>query len=184
MIDSDMTWEPEDVYTLLETADASERPIVGGLAFAGGRGTDLYPTIFDLQRDDKGFLTTNPITDYPKDSLIKVGATGAAFLLVHQWVIREMGKAFAKQADGSVNPYPWFVEGVDAKGAMYGEDVGFCRNAQAMGVPVHVHTGVSTGHIKHFELNEALWDERRAAGYKTPKERGIQGIQLQSKNRS
>lgn len=179
MIDSDMKFKPTDVYQILESADAAERPIVGGLCFAGGRGEDLFPTIYNLEREDDGTLYTQPIMDYPKDSMVKVGATGAAFLLIHQWVLREMEAKFAKLPSGAPNPYPWFTEGVDRKGRPFGEDVGFCVNAQAVGAPIHVNTAVKIGHTKSYELTEELWDEKRAEGYLTPQEQGRQMLTIE-----
>jgi GT2 family glycosyltransferase len=184
MIDSDMVWDPRDVYKLLEVADAADRPIVGGLCFAGGRGTDFYPTVFNLERNDAGNVRTKPVMDYPRDALVKVGGTGAAFMLIHQWVIKEMGEKFAKLANGSPNPYPWFIEGVDSEGNIYGEDTGFCRNAQALGIPIHVHTGVRVGHEKSYIITEELWDMRRSMGYTAPQENGKDMLKLESRDLS
>jgi hypothetical protein len=179
MVDADMKFTPQDVYTLLESAHPTDRPIVGGLCFAGGRGEDLFPTIYNLDREEDGTLRTEPIMDYPRDAMVKVGATGAAFLLVHQWVFKKMYEKFSVQPNGSPNPYPWFTEGVDKKGRPFGEDVGFCVNAQAVGAPIHVNTAVKIGHTKSYELTEELWDEKRAAGYKTPHEEGRQMLKIE-----
>jgi hypothetical protein len=89
-----------------------------------------------------------------------VSATGGACILIHRQVFAAMRrpypKGFGTLADGvTPNQYPWFSEGlVGPKGQPLGEDVAFCRKARLLGIPVHVHTGITTGHMKSFEITE------------------------------
>jgi len=46
MLDTDMTFTPDTLDRLLDAADPVERPIVGGLCFAGGRDFRIAPTIY------------------------------------------------------------------------------------------------------------------------------------------
>ena len=39
-----------------------------------------------------------------------------------------------------------------------GEDLSFCMRANALEIPVHVHTGVKTTHLKHLWLDERIYD--------------------------
>lgn len=176
MIDSDMTFEKDSLCQLLGHAydgDRKAKPrkpkcyIIGGLCFAGGR-TKMYPTLYAGATrkafDGTDQVVPEPVTDYPRNSLIKVMATGAAFMLVHRQVLQHMAKphpdGFSTDAFGQPNPHPWFVEGL-SKGVQFGEDIAFCMRANSLGYPTYVHTGVRTGHIKTLELNEELWDEYR-----------------------
>jgi len=163
MIDSDMTFRPEDVFRLLDTAHPTERPIVGALCFAGLSPQTMYPTIYNLVREDDGRFATGQIHDYPRDQVVKVGATGAAFLVVHRRVFEAMlrphPEGFGTLPNGTPNVYPWFVEGhVDAHGRPFGEDISFCIRANALGFPIHVDTRVKVGHHKGWIMDEALYD--------------------------
>lgn len=185
MIDSDMTFEPDALCQLLGHAydgDRKAKPrkpkcyIIGGLCFAGGR-TRMYPTIYAAATrkafDGKDQVVPEPVKDYPRNALIKVLATGAAFVLVHKQVLQHMAKpfpdGFSTDAHGQPNPHPWFVEGL-SKGVQFGEDIAFCMRANSLGYPTYVHTGVRTGHIKTLELNEDLWDEYQVRTQKPKKE--------------
>jgi len=154
MVDADMVWTPSDVELLLDVATRNERPIVGGLCFALD-GDGVKPVMFRLL-DSSG--KAEIIRDYPRGDLVEVDSTGAAFLLVHRQVFAKMRQQFGKRADGSDNPYPWFVEGqVTRDGVALGEDSAFCLRAKAMGIPIHVHTGARIGHVKTRVLTEAMF---------------------------
>jgi hypothetical protein len=161
MVDTDMTWAPEAPGRLLEVA-SEERPIVGGLCFAAGRGPVVTPTLYVLHERvrEGGGATVGVIEDWPPDSLVRVTATGAAFLFVHRRVLEAMREHVG-------GPQPWFAEGVDREsGAEYSEDWTFCVRAGRLGIPVHVHTGVEIGHRKPYVFtsrDHALYRERRAA---------------------
>jgi hypothetical protein len=72
---------------------------------------------------------------------VPVGATGAAFLLMHRDALERVAKASGDRAA------PWFRESVIGA-ALVGEDLTFCLRCAAAGIPVHVHTGVKIGHMK------------------------------------
>lgn len=162
MIDSDMVFRPEHIEALLEVADKDERPIVGGLCFAGLSPETMYPTVYNLSREEGGAFAVEQVHDYPRDQLVKVGATGAAFMVVHRSVFTKMSRAFAQLPNGAPNVYPWFVEGhADQHGRPFGEDIAFCLRAQSIGFPVHVDTRVKIGHHKGLIIDEALYDRTR-----------------------
>lgn len=171
MIDSDMTFEPTLIDQLLAIADPERVPVLGALCFSGGRNHDPYPTIYrevKSEADGTTFVGVEPIRDYPPDTLCKVGATGAACLLVHRQVFVAMShpwpKGYGTLPDGSKNPYPWFIEGlVTPDGEPIGEDVAFCRRVSQLGIPIHVHTGVRCGHVKQYVLDEAYYLAARQA---------------------
>jgi hypothetical protein len=159
MVDADMVWQEDALDELLKVADVDESPIVGGLCFGGRAGNRIFPTIYTLI-DEGGMIGTEMVEDYPEDSLVTCSATGAAFLLVHKRVFVEMKQAFGKLPNGRENPYPWFVEAANG-GRPFGEDIAFCMKAQALGIPVKVHTGVKIGHIKTIELTEERYHEQQ-----------------------
>ena len=159
MIDADMTWTPQDVTRLLAAADEKERPIVGGLCFAERRasGGKLWPTLMVWVPDENGSVAgVKDMTDWPRGEVCQVDATGAAFLVVHRRVFERM-----RERAGPDHPAPWFAVTYLPK-ARLGEDVTFAIRATALGFPIHVHTGVSIGHVKVRVLDEAMFDAQQA----------------------
>lgn len=161
-VDSDMTFEPDILESLLEVADPVERPIVGALCFApAGDNTGAYPTIYrevTYEVDGQTLVGVDRMDDYPDNTLMRVGGTGAAGMLVHRSVFARMRepwpKGFGTLQNGAPNPYPWYVEGlVSPDGKPLGEDIAFCRRAIQVGIPVHVHTGIQMGHMKVYKLD-------------------------------
>lgn len=138
MVDTDMVFEPDTLERLLAAADPAQVPIVGALCFGTDNGT-LFPTMYELAEEGNsvGFMRWKT---FPLGKLVKVSATGAAFLLMHRTALTAIGQKF----DG---PFPWFQETALAGGPM-GEDLTFCLRAGACGIPIHVHTGVPVGHVK------------------------------------
>lgn len=177
MIDSDMEFEADALCQLLghayggnEDAEPGEPDcdVIGGLCFAGGRSR-MYPTIYEGKTrkafDGEDQVVPAPVEDYPRNELVKVLATGGAFLLVHRKVLTHMTApwpdGFGTDTHGQPNPHPWFVEG-HSRGAQFGEDVAFCMRANALKYGVYVHTGVKIGHVKTLVLDEELFDEYQA----------------------
>jgi hypothetical protein len=158
MFDDDMVFEPDILERMLAVADPEHVPILGGLCFAGGRVHDPFPTIYaSVQKD--GYASIEQVSEYPRDALVKVGATGGACLLIHRGVLAAMKAAYGKTQSGFPNPHVWFQDGVvGPEGEAWGEDTAFCVKAGALGIPVHVHTGIKVGHIKSYVLDETYFD--------------------------
>lgn len=162
MIDSDMTFPEDIVEALMHVADPVEAPIVGGLCFAGGKQSAPYPTVYRLTTLETGQLGVERVYDYPRDAMVKVGATGGACLLMHRSVFAAMKTKFGELPSGEPNPYPWFQEGIiGPHGEAWGEDILFCLRAHQLGIPVHVHTGIKLGHAKVQIIDETLYDRGR-----------------------
>jgi glycosyltransferase involved in cell wall biosynthesis len=158
-IDTDMGFEPDAVDRLLEVADPVNRPIVAGLCFAqkhtvpddmGGWRTALAPTIYDWttvpETGETGFLSRR---EYPINTLLQCAGTGSACILIHRSVLEQM-------AEASDVPGDWYdrIPNPTANGRLLGEDLSFCLRAGALGIPIHVHTGVRTTHFKPAWLGE------------------------------
>jgi hypothetical protein len=153
-IDTDMGFAPDTVDQLLAAADPTERPIVGGLAFAmlqtgpdgaGGYRTVPRPTLFDwVKTGEKESFQGR--ASYPTNSLVQVAGTGAACVLIHRSALAAVGEKFGTWYDQIRNP---------STGEVLGEDLSFCLRATAAGYPIFVHTGVRTTHFKSMWLAEA-----------------------------
>ena len=153
-VDSDMGWEASALETLLSVADPEGRPIVGGLCFGhdpmgddkmSGRQYRLFPTIYayDERPGQGGFV---PQYAYPPETVIRCWGTGSAMIVIHRSVFERIRERW-----GDV----WYdhLPTPEGKG-IFGEDLSFCIRAQALDIPVHVHTGVKTNHLKQRFLSE------------------------------
>lgn len=158
-IDTDMGFEPDMLDRLMEAADPAERPIVGALCFAqremepdgsGGYRCRAAPTIYDwLSAGDKqGFMARRV---YEPNKLTRCGGTGSAAILIHRTVFEKVSAEFGAT---------WYNRAPEAQPdetgtvRMMGEDLSFCMRAGVVGIPVHVHTGVKTTHLKAVWLAE------------------------------
>lgn len=157
MVDTDMVFAPNTLDRLIAAADERERPIMGGLCYMRadpGDDAQMRPTMFELTANPEG----EPGVSYawydvwPEDRPFRVGATGAACLLVHR-------NALTRIASGSGNSrdrvWPWFREASNGNRGM-GEDMTFCLRAGLAGLPIHVHTGVQVGHMKSSMLGKVV----------------------------
>lgn len=157
-IDTDMGFAPSTVDRLLEAADPVERPIMGALCWMnrelgpdgmGGWLTDAAPTVFQWHKDvvGSGFRVDR---DYPRDQVVQVGGTGSACILIHRSVFDRIEAAYSRT---------WYspVQSSIDQGWL-SEDLSFCARAAALEIPVHVHTGVSTSHLKQIWLDERFAD--------------------------
>lgn len=167
MVDSDMTFGDGILDRLLTTAHPKERPIVGGLCF-GVRPVkfdgverfneclatplELFPTIYTL--DTEGHMLH--WAGYPHDSVVQVGSTGAACILIHRSVLADPRWT----QDG--HPQPWFRESV-LHGKVCSEDHFFCLRAGKFGYRVMLDTAAKTGHVKTFVADEDLYLAQQAS---------------------
>ena len=150
-VDTDMGFEPDALYRLLEAADPVERPVVGGLCFVwretetdgmGGFRHDAVPTIFDWQ-PKHGFV---PRREYERDAVVQCAGTGCAMILVHRSVLERLG------------PDPYVRRRNPDSGKLIGEDLSFCTRLAEHGIQLHVHTGVKTSHHKELWVTERDFD--------------------------
>ena len=144
-IDADMQWSPLDVDVLLDTADPKTMPVIGGLCFGMAHGSPA-PTIYHFAEID-GNLTTIRMQHYERNAIFQVAATGAAFLLIHRSALKAMSSTASTRHSRSSKETQ---NGTDP----VGEDITFCLRLAALGIPVHVHTGVKIGHHKSQVITE------------------------------
>lgn len=151
-VDTDMGFADDTLAKLLEVADPTEHPIVGALCFASkeirpdglnGYWTAPLPTVMDwhVQPDGvAGFLARH---DYEKDAVVRCSGTGSACILIHRSVFERLG------------PAPYEPLRNPTTGDLIGEDLSFRARAAQADIPIHVHTGVPTSHLKPIWMGEA-----------------------------
>lgn len=159
-VDTDMGFAPDTIDRLLDAADPVERPVVGALCFAsvekdsdgmGGWHTVATPTLFDWAHDGdhQGFAVR---WDYPANTVTRVHGTGSACILIHRSVFEKIHAEFGTWYSRSRNP---------STGQLISEDLSFCIRANALDIPIYVHTGVPTTHAKPMWLGEqGYWQQR------------------------
>lgn len=163
-IDSDMGFAPDTIERLIASAEAADALVVGGLCFglrkAGpiplhGSAYDVFPTVYDWFEDDEraGFV---PRTDYERDAVQPVAATGAACLLIHRTALETVRERHGDR---------WFDPIQHPKQAdPYSEDLSFCARLAQCDIGVWVDTGVKTVHHKGgLYLDEGEFDLRMQA---------------------
>lgn len=157
-VDSDMGWEPDALERLLAVADPEARPVVGGLCFGhtpldddgmNGRHYRPFPTIYNYAErgDTEGFY---PLYGYAPATVMRCDGTGSAFLVIHRTVMERMRERWGDT---------WYDHLPRPSGGVFGEDLSFCMRLGALGIPVHVHTGVKTNHYKQTFLQESSFHE-------------------------
>lgn len=127
--DSDMIFGT-DLFLRLFMA---KKPVVAALAFTGRQ--PITPVIYnfrDFKFTHEVSFVSEPIHDYPRDTLFQVDAVGGGVFLVNADVFRSM-------------PKPWF-----ATQSALGEDIYFCARCKMQDIPVWVHTGAKTIHKPTF----------------------------------
>jgi hypothetical protein len=159
-VDSDMGFDAATLELLLDSADPTERPIVGALCF-GLKKADYddatqavtfrqFPTVYVWREkpDEVGFQV---VTDYPRDTLAQVSATGAACFLAHRSVLERMRDKYGAE---------WFTPVTHPTGpTTFSEDLSFFIRAAAVDAPVYVNTRIRTSHDKGgVFLTEESWD--------------------------
>lgn len=168
-IDADMVWHGDAIHRLAEHLN-KDNPIIAGLCFAGKPETGAFATAHRLtQKEDgtwDGGTELVPFHDLPEDSLVNIGATGAACLMIHRNAL--MGIAGANRfgtrttPDGKriQNETIWFED----RGGTWGEDIVFCVKAQSCGFPIKIHTGVEFGHRKTITMDADFWLDHKQIG--------------------
>lgn len=148
-IDSDMGFAADTVDRLVESSDAVESPVMGGLCFQlyqqqassfHGIRNGIMPTLYEYI----GFDGFQFIPDYKRDSIQRVDATGAACLLVHRSVLEKIQSH-------------WF-----STMFQYSEDMSFMRRCANLDIPIYVNSAVKTTHDKGaLFLDEDLYVRSR-----------------------
>jgi hypothetical protein len=177
MIDDDMGFRPDLLDRLLEAAMHSELavwpedgggpipPVVGALCFGlrreqamtetGGYETQPFPTLYDWAEVEWPDGTREPgfkvRPSYTPNALTRVAGTGAAALLVHR---HAAARVRATQCDGKPE---WFEHARYRSGTKVSEDLSFCYRLNAAGIPIYVHTGVPTSHMKTVWVDERYY---------------------------
>lgn len=144
-VDSDIVLTNDALYKVWQSAHPVERPVVTGTYFISKQNEKSlmapYPALFNWTDSDYTVSYVHPL---PKDALIKVGAAGFGFVLMHRSAVKKM-----RDVHG---PITYFNEtGVGDQ--FVSEDINFFRLMDKAGVPLYSHTGATVQHMKRFSLD-------------------------------
>lgn len=166
-IDTDIEFEPPQIYQLLDEAERNDRHITAGLYFSFLHPTNYFPLpVWFSEVDDGGCLKMYEHFK-PGEAVVKLAAAGMGFTLIRRDVFERMQKV-PEYANDS---WTWF--GRDRytwKGQPqhHGEDVCFCVRAGKLGMETWGHKGVPVRHWKKipidFNLFKAMVEQARADG--------------------
>lgn len=140
-IDSDINFEPDDIFRLMAWAQDTKKGIVAGVP----RVRDVQKTyIADLDYDENGNLTMNGM------GLVRATRVATAFMLIQRKVIEDMMAAnpdwsyFDKRCGKEV---PALFDFMLTDEGYIGEDFLFCDRTRALGYEVWVDPTISLGHM-------------------------------------
>lgn len=149
-VDSDVVISPDSFKLLWDNKDPETHPIITGVYFTSDTPEESlmvpWPTLFNWAPDKAVIKRIHPM---PKNQIIKVGAAGMGFVLMHRNAIAKI-----KEVLGNVM---LFTE-VGAEKVFTGEDIYFYSLCDRAGVPVYAHTGATVPHMKRFSFDVEYYD--------------------------
>ena len=149
-LDWDITYNPEDVYALLDSADPVERPIIGGVyvTFMGAEPITLRPC-FMVETAQQEYTAATGIT---VGEMVKCSSIGMGFTLIHRSVLERLRDAYAD------DPWHYFGHDIiadtqDGHLVRCGEDMTFGDRVRKLGFTIWANCGVLVGHTKAKEFH-------------------------------
>jgi glycosyltransferase involved in cell wall biosynthesis len=151
-VDSDVVISPDTFKLLWDNKNIKERPILSGVYFTTDQPEESLmtpmPTLFNfvVNNNQVGVTRIHPL---PKDKLIKIGAAGMGYVLMHRSVVDRIRL--------SIPEGPLFSDIGHGKNFL-GEDIFFFALCDKADVPVYAHTGATVPHMKRFSFDENYYD--------------------------
>ena len=151
-VDSDVVISPDTFRLLWDNKDVEERPILSGVYFTTDQPEETLmtpmPTLFDfvVNNDQIGVKRIHPL---PNNKLVKIGAAGMGFVLMHRTVVDRIRKAIPEG--------PLFSDIGHGKNFL-GEDIYFFALCDKAEIPVWAHTAATVPHMKRFSFDVNYYD--------------------------
>jgi hypothetical protein len=149
-LDTDIAFDSEIVYKLLDAADPDERPIISALYFTYyGKNhmttSDVVP-LWSKYTEGGGYEMVQQIY---ANEIQQIDAMGFGCVLIHRSALE---KFVGKYED----VWTWFGHDLITSGGMnlrLGEDYTFCHRARELGIPIFGHGDAIVTHTKVTPLN-------------------------------
>jgi hypothetical protein len=144
-VDSDIVLTNEALSKVWAEADPTTKPVITGTYFVSKENEQSlmtpYPALFSWTEDKHRIGYVHPL---PANALVKVGAAGFGFVVMHRSVAAKMIEVHGR--------IPFFNEtGVGEE--FTSEDINFFRLMDQAGIPLYAHTGAVVKHMKRFSFD-------------------------------
>lgn len=152
-LDTDIGFEPDLPYKLLDAADPVERPIISGM-YVGYLKVGLWPVWFKRHGDAYRQLMLKDIN--PEAQLMPIDAAGMGFCIIHRSVFEKIREVRLASSSTRIrcDPWIWFgrdlVRCEDGTWERLSEDLTFFRRVERAGFrgKVFGHCEVGVDHYK------------------------------------
>ena len=160
-IDSDIIWSPEQLVELINSTES--HPVVAGMYMMADckhlAVVKDWDTAFFKQNGTFEFLTTEALESLKTATdakFVPVSYVGMGFMAIRKEVLDSLKYPYFHADLQQIDPDPP-APGSDAAPApaiveMCSEDVSLCKNIQAAGYTVYLHTGLRVGHLKDIVI--------------------------------
>lgn len=144
-VDSDIELTNDALRLIWNEVDPTTKPVISGVYFVSKENEQSlmtpYPAIFSWTDNPNQIGYVHPL---PVNALVKIGAAGFGFLVMHRSVGVKMREFHGDR--------PFFNEtGVGEN--FVSEDINFFRAMGEAGIPLYAHTGATVKHYKRFALD-------------------------------
>lgn len=95
-------------------------------------------------------LWWKPVDFWDKESIFQVDVIGAGCMMMPLEVFQSIEKPYFKYIPECANP-----------DKMVSEDMWFCTQLKKNNIPIWMNSNVSCGHLSHYDVNEALYQNQR-----------------------
>ena len=161
-IDSDIIWSPDQLIELIDSTDT--HPVVAGMYMMADckhlAVVKDWDTAFFKQNGTFEFLTLEALETLKTATdakFVPVSYVGMGFMAIRKEVLDSLKYPYFHADLQQINPDPPAPDAPDAPAAptiveMCSEDVSLCKNIQAAGYTVYLHTGLRVGHLKQLVI--------------------------------
>jgi len=155
-VDSDIVLTEKALKLVWNECDPTTKPVVSGTYFVSKENEQSlmtpYPALFSWTDDLNKIGYIHPL---PANALVKIGAAGFGFVMMHRSVGEKMRAKHGK--------VPFFNEtGVGEQ--FVSEDINFFRLMAEADIPLYAHTGATVKHMKRFafdlEFYKLFWNNQ------------------------
>lgn len=179
-IDSDIGFNPKDVFTLMYLCDENERPVIGGPYPKKTISWEKVKKAVDLGYADEnpfnlahfaGDFVFNPAKGIKSFSIgqpVEVLELGTGFMMIHRIVFEKFDEVFphkrykpdhirTEHFDGSSEITMYFDCEIDPETRRYlSEDYLFCYNVQKMGMKVWMCPWMQLNHVGSYTYSGSM----------------------------
>lgn len=145
--DSDIEYDEDIPYMLIDAADPMSRPVISGIYPTLDETSTVRPALWYRGEAEDGRIKMLQYATIPEPNyadLIQVDGLPAGCLLIHRSLLETMRTVYPPAK-------PWFDMGV-FDNVPYGEDFTFSMRVTQMGYPLLAHPEALVNHFKSIKL--------------------------------